>query len=69
MMFGNLWNAVVRPSLTRRLVLAQIGLLLILWLGMVFLIIKDIAYTDRWYTPGIEPISRSILEPCTTNSG
>jgi len=53
MMFGKLWNAVVRPSLTRRLVLAQIGLLLILWLGMVFLIIKDIAYTDRWYTPGL----------------
>jgi hypothetical protein len=27
------------------------------------------ASTDRWYTPGIEPISRSMLEPCTTKSG
>ena len=50
-MLRKLWNAVVTPSLTRRLVFAQLGLLLVVWAAMVFLIIRDIAFTDDWYEP------------------
>jgi signal transduction histidine kinase len=50
-MLRNSWHAVVKPSLTRRLVFAQMGLMLVIWSVMVFLIIRDIAYTDQWYAP------------------
>ena len=50
-MLRRLWAGVVTPSLTRRLVFAQMGLLLVIWAAMVFLIIRDIAFTDEWYEP------------------
>jgi signal transduction histidine kinase len=50
-MLRRFWRAIVTPSLTRRLVLAQMGLLIAIWSVMVFLIIRDIAYTDQWYQP------------------
>jgi two-component system, OmpR family, sensor kinase len=50
-MLRRTWRAIVTPSLTRRLVLAQIGLMVVIWSVMVFLIIRDIAYTDQWYAP------------------
>ena len=52
-MLKKFWRALITPSLTRRLVLAQIGLLLVLWTGMVIYIIHDIAFTDEWYGPRI----------------
>jgi len=45
------WPAIVTPSLTRRLVFAQVALLLVVWAVMIFLIIRDIAFTDQWYEP------------------
>jgi two-component system sensor histidine kinase QseC len=50
-MLRKLWRAVITPSLTRRLVFAQFGLLLVLWISMVIIIIRDIAYMDEWYAP------------------
>jgi signal transduction histidine kinase len=50
-MLTKFWLAMVTPSLTRRLVFAQLGLLLALWLVLVLVIIRDIAYTDEWYEP------------------
>lgn len=51
LMLGKVWRAIVAPSLTRRLVFAQLGLMVAIWSVMVFLIIRDIAYTDQWYAP------------------
>jgi len=50
-MWKTIWRAIVTPSLTRRLMLAQVGLLLVVWVAMVVIIIRDIAYTDQWYAP------------------
>jgi signal transduction histidine kinase len=50
-MLRKTWLAIVTPSLTRRLVFAQMGLMIAIWSVMVFLIIRDIAYTDQWYAP------------------
>jgi signal transduction histidine kinase len=50
-MLRRFWRAIVAPSLTRRLMFAQLGLLLVLWGGMVAYIIHDIAFTDDWYEP------------------
>jgi signal transduction histidine kinase len=50
-MLRKTWLAIVTPSLTRRLVFAQVGLLLVVWSVMVFLIIRDIAFSDQWYEP------------------
>ena len=60
-MLRKFWRAIFAPSLTRRLVLAQIGLLLALWLGMVYFIINDIAYTDKWYTPRLMQDRASMI--------
>lgn len=50
-MLRKTWLAVFTPSLTRRLVFAQLSLLLAVWLVMLVLIIRDIAFTDQWYEP------------------
>jgi hypothetical protein len=50
-MLRNLWLAIVTPSLMRRLIFAQLAILLVIWIAMLFLIIRDIAYTDQWYGP------------------
>lgn len=50
-MLGKFWRAIKRPSLTRRLMLSQLALMVIIWSIMVYLIIRDIAYTDKWYQP------------------
>ena len=41
----------LQPSLARRLVLAQVGLLVILWLVLVGYFVYDIAFVDDWYEP------------------
>ena len=50
-MLRKFWRAIRTPSLTRRLMLSQLGLMVVIWSIMVFLIIRDIAYTDKWYQP------------------
>jgi signal transduction histidine kinase len=50
-MLKKFWRAIRTPSLTRRLMLSQLGLMVVIWSIMVFLIIRDIAYTDKWYQP------------------
>ena len=50
-MLRKLWLAIVTPSLMRRLIFAQLAVLLVIWMAMLFLIIRDIAYTDQWYGP------------------
>lgn len=50
-MLRKMWHALVTPSLTRRLVLAQLALLMTVWGVMIWLIIRDIAFTDQWYGP------------------
>ena len=51
MKLRSIWRSIVLPSLTRRLVLAQMALLLVLWLGSIGYFIYDIAYINRWYEP------------------
>jgi two-component system sensor histidine kinase QseC len=50
-MLGKFWRAITTPSLTRRLMLSQLALMVAIWAVLVFLIIQDIAYTDKWYQP------------------
>jgi two-component system sensor histidine kinase QseC len=50
-MLKKFWRAVRTPSLTRRLMLSQLGLMVAIWSVLVVLIIQDIAYTDKWYQP------------------
>lgn len=50
-MLRKLWLAIVTPSLMRRLIFAQLAILLVVWIAMLVLIIRDIAYTDQWYGP------------------
>jgi len=50
-MLRKFWRAIRTPSLTRRLMLSQLGLMAAIWSVLVFLIIRDIAYTDKWYQP------------------
>ena len=50
-MLKKFWRAIRTPSLTRRLMLSQLGLMVAIWSVLVFLIIRDIAYTDKWYQP------------------
>jgi signal transduction histidine kinase len=50
-MLKKFWRAITTPSLTRRLMLSQLALMVAIWSVLVFLIIKDIAYTDKWYQP------------------
>jgi len=47
----SIWRSVALPSLARRLVLAQMGLLVVLWLGLIGYFIYDIAFIDQWYEP------------------
>jgi two-component system sensor histidine kinase QseC len=46
-----MWRSVIRPSLTRRLLFAQLALLVAVWLGAIGYFIHDIAYVDQWYEP------------------
>ena len=50
-MLKNFWRAIRTPSLTRRLMLSQLALMVAIWSVLVVLIIRDIAYTDKWYQP------------------
>jgi two-component system sensor histidine kinase QseC len=46
-----IWRAVAEPSLTRRLLLAQMGLLVALWLASIAYFVHDTAYVNQWYEP------------------
>jgi signal transduction histidine kinase len=46
-----IWHAIAEPSLTRRLLLAQMGLLVALWLGSIGYFVYDTAYVNKWYEP------------------
>jgi two-component system, OmpR family, sensor kinase len=46
-----MWRALTEPSLTRRLLLAQMGLLVALWLASIGYFIYDTAYVNDWYEP------------------
>ena len=46
-----LWRALTEPSLTRRLLLAQMGLLVALWLASIGYFVYDTAYVNDWYQP------------------
>ena len=40
-----------RPSLTRRLVVAQVGLLIVVWMLLIADFLWDITITNQWYEP------------------
>ena len=44
-------RGVVRPSLTRRLVVAQLGLLVVVWTVLIVEFLWDITITNQWYEP------------------
>jgi signal transduction histidine kinase len=44
-------RALVRPSLTRRLVVAQVGLLVAVWTILIGEFLWDITITNQWYEP------------------
>jgi two-component system, OmpR family, sensor kinase len=46
-----IWRSITQSSLTRRLVVAQIGLLVALWLVLVGYFVYDVAFIDDWYEP------------------
>jgi two-component system sensor histidine kinase QseC len=46
-----LWQNIAQPSLARRLVFAQMGLLIVLWGLLVADFVRDIAYMNDWYEP------------------
>jgi signal transduction histidine kinase len=51
-MKGGVWlKAVFEPSLTRRLLFAQLGLLVVLWLASIAYFVYDVAYVNDWYEP------------------
>lgn len=51
MRLRTIWRAIAQPSLTRRLLCAQMGLLVVLWLGAIAYFVYDIAYVNAWYEP------------------
>ncbi|MGA8203975.1 MAG: ATP-binding protein [Woeseiaceae bacterium] len=51
MILKRIWRSVTESSLTRRLVVAQIGLLVALWLILVGYFVYDVAFVDDWYEP------------------
>jgi two-component system, OmpR family, sensor kinase len=51
MILKRIWRSITQSSLTRRLVVAQIGLLVALWLILVGYFVYDVAFIDDWYEP------------------
>lgn len=44
-------KAMLEPSLTRRLLFAQLGLLVVLWLASIAAFVYDVALVNDWYEP------------------
>jgi two-component system sensor histidine kinase QseC len=62
MKLRQIWRSIALPSLLRRLVMAQMSLLVILWLGLIAYFIYDIAFINQWYEPKqMEERSEMIL--------
>lgn len=51
MTLKRIWRSILQSSLTRRLVLAQVGLLVVLWFVLVGYFVYDVAFIDDWYEP------------------
>ena len=50
-MIGAALRGLLRPSLTRRLVVAQVVLLVIVWTVLIAEFLWDITITNQWYEP------------------